>query len=157
MLSLSFCIHLFVLYFSHSAMFSLLMETAEPWFSSFEREVRKVPGMILSKTLHWYFVSVKFKVQSCYRYTCLNISGQRRDVNQHPLCKTTGLGPFCGHSDQSQPYSGPASKETRHWTVHAPQQTRNSSPDLWHVSMNESYLKMFLIKCNIIVYLKTII
>lgn len=25
-----------------SAMFSQLMETAEPWFSSFEREVRKV-------------------------------------------------------------------------------------------------------------------
>jgi len=30
-------------------MFSLLMETAEPWFSSFEREVRKVQWVTLRK------------------------------------------------------------------------------------------------------------
>ena len=36
---------LFIPLYVYSALFSQLMETAEPWFSSYEREVRKVSLM----------------------------------------------------------------------------------------------------------------
>lgn len=96
-------------------------------------------GWLNIKAINLMYCQLLTSILLTWLKWCLNISGQRRDVNQHPLCETTGLWPFCCYCDQSQPNSGPASKKTRHWTVHAPQQTRDSTPDLWHVSMNELY------------------
>lgn len=46
-----------------SAMFSQLMETAEPWFSSFEREVRKVGSNLKNYFWHWNWLCIVTQYQ----------------------------------------------------------------------------------------------
>lgn len=79
-------------------MFSLLMETAEPWFSSFEREVRKVLSMILNQINHNRsdILNASIKLVSmtfyCGFYVCW-FQGKEEMLTSIPFARPQDSGP----------------------------------------------------------------